>query len=101
MPDPSTLGFAQQIADRLIANGARVNIDFLSPERSRQVLKDAPNFERLPDLAEVRIVTIEGCEPIPCGGTHVADIKEIGKLIIDRAEPLPNSAFRVHFSVGS
>jgi alanyl-tRNA synthetase len=100
-PASSTLALAQEMADRMIEAGALVKIDFLSPERSKQVLKDAPNFERLPELVEVRIVTIEGCEPIPCGGTHVSDIREIGKLSITRAEPLPHSTFRVHFSVGS
>jgi alanyl-tRNA synthetase len=98
-PDSSAMMVAQDIARKMIAGGAPVKIDFLSPEQGRQVLKDAPNFERLPDLQEIRIVTIEGCDPIPCGGTHVSNINEIGGLSILRAEQMPDSAFRVHFSV--
>lgn len=99
-PDSSTINLVQHLADKMIAAGAQVKIEFLTPEQSKQVLKDAPNFERLPDLEQVRIVTIEGCDPIPCGGTHVSNIKEIGTLLIFKAEQLPNQTFRVQFSVG-
>jgi alanyl-tRNA synthetase len=98
-PDPSALTHAQDIARKMISAGAPVKIHYLSPEQGRQVLKNAPNFERLPDLQEIRIVTIEGCDPIPCGGTHVSNIKEIGGLSILSAEQMPDLAFRVHFSV--
>ena len=84
----------------MIAAGSQVNIDFLTPEQSKEVLKNAPNFERLPDLQEVRTVTIEGCDPIPCGGTHVSNIKEIVRLSILKAEEMPDQTFRMHFSVG-
>jgi len=100
-PDSSIMDSAREMAEKMIKAGAHVKIDFLSPERSKQVLKDAPNFERLPDLKEVRTVTIEGCDPIPCGGTHVSDITEISKLSIVRTEALPEAMFRVHFSVDS
>jgi alanyl-tRNA synthetase len=98
-PDSSALMQAQDIARKMIATGAPVKIDFLSPEQSQRVLKNAPNFERLPDLQEIRIVTIEGCDPIPCGGTHVSNIKEIGGLSILSAEQMPDLAFRLQFSV--
>ncbi len=98
-PDSSTLALAEQMADKMIGQGASVKVDFLSRERSKEFLKNAPNFERLPDLDEIRMVTIEGCDPIPCGGTHVLDIREIGQFSIVRAEPLPDATFRVHFSV--
>jgi Ser-tRNA(Ala) deacylase AlaX len=84
----------------MINEGGQVRIEFLKPGEGKGVLKNAPNFERLPDLDEVRIVTVEGCEPIPCGGTHVANIKEIGKLSGLRAEEMPEGTFRLHFSVG-
>jgi Ser-tRNA(Ala) deacylase AlaX len=51
------------------------------------------------ELDEIRTVTISGCAPIPCGGTHVADIAQIGRISIIRAEPMPNLTFRLHFSV--
>jgi alanyl-tRNA synthetase len=95
------LELAERLAEELIKAGARVKIEFLSPEQSKLVLKNAPNFERLPHLDEIRIVTIEGCDPIPCGGTHVSNVQDIGKLSILKAEQLPDSTFRVHFSVES
>jgi alanyl-tRNA synthetase len=98
-PDALTIDRAQELADKMIAAGAPVNIDFLTPEQSKQVLKSAPNFERLPDLQEIRTVTIEGCDSIPCGGTHVSNIKEIGRMSILKAEQMPDQTFRMHFSV--
>jgi len=89
------------LGEEMINAGAHVKIDFLSPEQSKLVLKNAPNFERVPRLDEIRVVTIEGCDPIPCGGTHVSNIREIGKLSILRAEQMPDLTFRVHFSVES
>jgi alanyl-tRNA synthetase len=98
-PDSSSLMLAQDLAQKMIAAGAQVKTEFLSPEQSKQILKNAPNFERLPDLQEIRIVTIEGCDPIPCGGTHVSNIREIGKLSVLRAEQIPEERFRLHFSL--
>jgi alanyl-tRNA synthetase len=100
-PDSSSLNLAQEMAEKMIAAGAKVNITYLSPEQGKLILRNAPNFERLPDLEEIRIVTIEGCDPIPCGGTHVANVKEIGKLSIVGVERVQDSAFRVLFSVVS
>ncbi len=100
-PDSSTLHRAQALADKLITADAPVKIDFLDPDQAKQLLQDAPNFERLPDLQEIRTVTIEGCDPIPCGGTHLANIQEIGRMSILRAEQMPDSTFRVHFDVGN
>lgn len=99
LPDEQTLQRAEDNANRMIAAGGMVKIDFLTPTQGKAFLQNAPNFERLPDLDEIRTVTIAGCAPIPCGGTHVADISEIGKLSIIRAEPMPSLAFRLHFSV--
>ena len=98
-PSSSSLEIAQRLAEEIIKNGAQVRIDFLSPEQSRMVLKNAPNFDRLPQLDEIRVVTIEGCDPIPCGGTHVSNVREIEKLLILKAEQLADSSFRVYFSV--
>jgi alanyl-tRNA synthetase len=98
-PDPLTIKNAQNLADRMIAAGSPVKIEFLTPEQSRELLKNAPNYERLPDLQEIRTVTIQGCQPIPCGGTHLSNISEIGRLSILHAEELPDHAFRIPFSI--
>ena len=98
-PDTQTLRKAEELANQMIAAGGQVRIEFLNPEEARTLLQNAPNYERLPDLAEVRTVTIEGCQPIPCGGTHVSDLAEIGRVSILRGEQMPTESFRLHFSV--
>jgi alanyl-tRNA synthetase len=100
-PDTQTLRKAEDLANQMVNAGGQVKIKFLSPEEAKTLLQNAPNYERLPDLSEVRTVTIEGCQPIPCGGTHVSDLAEIGKVSIVRAEQISNESFRLHFSVGS
>lgn len=98
-PNPDALSQVQQLANQMISTGSEVKIEYLTGDESRNLLLNAPNFERLPDLDEVRTVTIKGCDPIPCGGTHVADIKEILKLTVARAEEMPDQNFRLHFQV--
>lgn len=94
-----TLRRVETTANRMVSHGGEVRIDYLTAEQGRALLQAAPNFERLPELDEIRTVTIEGCAPIPCGGTHVADIAQIGRISIIRAEPMPNLTFRLYFSV--
>jgi len=98
-PNEDTLRRVETTANRMVSHGGEVKIDYLTAEQGRALLQAAPNFERLPELDEIRTVTIEGCAPIPCGGTHVADIAQIGRISIIRAEPMPNLTFRLYFSV--
>ncbi len=100
-PDQRTLHEVGDLANAMISAGAKVKIAFLEPDAAKAILQNAPNIERLPDLQEIRTVTISNCEPIPCGGTHVADINEIGKISVLKAEEMPYRTFRLHFSVQS
>jgi alanyl-tRNA synthetase len=99
-PAPDTLRQVDDLANSMITQEAQVRIEFLTREQSKSVLENAPNFERLPDLEEIRTVTIEGCHPIPCGGTHVRNIKQIGKVSALKAEERDDGTFRLHFTVG-
>jgi len=98
-PPPEAVREVNDLAHRMITQGAKVRIEFLTGEQGKTLLANAPNFERLPDLDEIRTVTIEGCAPIPCGGTHVGDVREIGRLSGLRVEDMPEGAFRLYFSV--
>jgi len=99
VPSNESLRQTGALANRMIAHGATVSITFLSAEEAKESLQNAPNYERLPELSQVRTVTIEGCQPIPCGGTHVSNLRDIGALSVQRAEPVTNDSFRLHFSV--
>jgi alanyl-tRNA synthetase len=98
-PSSQRLEDIEHLANELIRAGGAVEIKFLTAEEAKSSLRGAPNFERLPELDEVRIVRIAGCDPIPCGGTHVADISEIRKMNVPRAEQVDPTAYRLHFAV--
>ena len=70
-------------ANLLIEKGAPVKIYFMDRE---QALKD-PDMVKLagklpPEVRKLRIVEIEGIEKQACGGPHLADISEIGRIEI-------------------
>jgi Ser-tRNA(Ala) deacylase AlaX len=91
-------------AVRLEVEGIRkhlpVRIEFVSHQEMLKIAGDAPNIARLPRSNLMRIVTIEGCKPIPCGGTHVKNTGEIGSFEFGKVEPVDdNKAFRVYYNV--
>lgn len=98
-PSQETLKDIESLANQKISSGGRVSIEFMSKEDAGPLLSQAPNFERLPDLEEIRLVILTGCAPIPCGGTHVSDLKELDHLSLRSVEELPDEAFRVYFHV--
>jgi alanyl-tRNA synthetase len=88
----------EALENQIIARGGKVNIETIPHEELLRRAPNAPNIYRLPRLKDYRIVTIEGCNPIPCAGTHLRDIKEIGCFSIKRLERLASS-FRVYYEV--
>lgn len=101
LPSEEALRSTEGLANQMIAKGATVHIRFLSSEEAKELLKNAPNYGRLPDLSEVRTVTIDGCQPIPCGGTHVRNIADIGRVSVAKAERVTSDSYRLHFSVSA
>ena len=101
VPSEEALRETEALANRMITNAATVSIKFLTSEEAKELLQNASNYERLPDLLEVRTVTIDGCQPIPCGGTHVSNLAEIGRVSVVNAEPLSDNSYRLHFSVSA
>ena len=98
-PPAESLRNVELLANQMISDGASIKISFLSSEEAR-LFRNAPNYERLPDLPQLRIVTISGCEPIPCGGTHVSDILQIGKVSLQKADQISEHGYRLYFTVG-
>jgi len=98
LPEPELLKNVEHLARQMISSGAEITIRFLDPNEANQ-FKRAPNFERLPHLSQLRIVTITGCDPIPCGGTHISNISQIGELSLHHALQVDEHAYRVYFTV--
>jgi len=98
LPSSELLQKIEGRAKQMISNGAQITISFLNSKEA-SVLKNAPNFERLPNLSELRIVTIAGCEPIPCGGTHVSNISQIGELSLHKTHKVDDYGYRIYFAI--
>ena len=97
-PSNLDLNRLQEIGNGFIQQGLNVEIKTMDRLDAERLIADAPNLARLPKSEKLRIVTIQGQLPIPCGGTHVRSLKEIGSLEVRRTEPA-EAGFRLHFEV--
>lgn len=98
-PSEDGMRQAEELANDMISRRGSVALEEISYEELLLRAPDAPNIYRLPRLGSVRTVTIEGCSPIPCGGTHVKDITEIGRLSIKEVVQ-GETSFNVYYDVG-
>lgn len=97
-PTTEQLLRAESYANQYIVDGLAVSTALVD-KVSVQALLDAPNTERLPASDLYRVVRIHDFETIPCGGTHVRNTNEIGRVRVKRAEKL-DRGFRLFFDVG-
>jgi len=97
-PTGLNLAQVQELGNGFIQRGVNVEIMTLDRSTAEKLIANAPNLSRLPKTEKLRIVTIEGQLPIPCGGTHVRNLSEIGALEVHRTEPA-QTGFRLHFEV--
>jgi len=97
---PSNLNLERlrDLANNFIQKGLNVEVRTLGRADAERLIADAPNIARLPKGDKLRIVTIDGQLPIPCGGTHVRNLKEVGGIEVRRTEPA-EAGFRLHFEV--
>jgi len=83
----------------MISEGRTVRIEEVSIEEVKKRFEKEPRMlQGLPRLEKVRLVTIEGCRPIACGGTHLRNVHEAKGVRIDRMETVAGG-FRVYFDV--
>ncbi len=99
LPSSEQLRDAENLANEMIGHGARVSWEYVSQDRITELAAKAPNLLRLPKLSRYRLVSINGCEPIPCGGTHLLDVQEIGHLKVLEAKKSVQG-FNLYFEVG-
>lgn len=97
---PSSLDLKRltELANGFIQQGLNVDVRTLDRAAAERVIAGAPNISRLPRGDKLRIVTVEGQLPIPCGGTHVRNLREVEGLEARRTEPA-EAGFRLHFDV--
>jgi len=97
-PATEQLQSAKTMENELIGKGANVTSQMMTREEALLSSPGAPNLDRLPENKHLRVVTIEGFHGIPCGGTHLKNIKEIGQFKLKSPEVI-NGGFRVNFDV--
>lgn len=87
-------------ANQIIQKDHPVKTYFLSREEAMKI----PNIVKLaaatpPDVAELRIVEIEGVDIQADGGPHVKNLKEIGKITALKTENKGKNNRRLYFTV--
>jgi alanyl-tRNA synthetase len=98
LPTIEQLQAAETLENEMITKGAKVISQLMRREEALTITPEAPNLARLPEDLYLRVVTIEGCRGIPCGGTHIKDIREICKFHLTRFEDL-GEKFRVYSDI--
>jgi len=97
-PSMEQLRLAEKMENELIPIGGKVASQLVTREEALLMAPGAPNLARLPANTNLRVVTIEGCEGIPCGGTHIKDIREIGQFQLGSLSAL-DDRFRISFDI--
>jgi misacylated tRNA(Ala) deacylase len=87
-------------ANQTIAKGAPVKMSFMKREDAMKIPDLVKLAEKMPpDVPEWRIVEIVGVDIQPCGGTHVKDIREIGKIQVVKAENKGATKRRMYYGL--
>lgn len=87
-------------ANKLIENGAKVSITFMKRENALLDSNMIKLANKLPPLVkELRVVEIEGIEYQACGGPHVSNINEIGKIEIVKIKNKGKGNRRLYYEV--
>ncbi len=88
----------EALANKIIDERRKVKISFIDKKELLNLASEAPNIHRLPEADKYRLVQIEGCKPIPCTGTHVKKLDEIGKVKIKETRKT-GSSYKLYFDV--
>jgi len=72
----------ERVANEIIAKGSRNEIRFMPVSEMHTVCKHVP--ENIPTNKPARVVLYDKDFGIPCGGTHVKDVHDIGHITISK-----------------
>lgn len=87
-------------ANEIIAKGIPVEKKFMSSEEANQIPGfAAPSPHLKQSFDTLRVVDIKDVDSQPCGGTHLDNLKEIGKIEFVKAENKGKSNRRVYYSL--
>lgn len=96
-------GAIQQFGDeanKVISQGAIVKTCFLPREEALKIPGMVRLAERMPpNVPELRVVEIVGVDVQACGGTHLKDIREIGRIKVLKAENKGKTNRRMYYTV--
>jgi len=96
--DRGKLKHYEEEANKEIARALPVTIEFLEREEAFKIPGLVKLRKLLPEsLKVIRIVSIEGLDRQACGGTHVRNLSEIGRIEIVDAENKGKSNRRIYF----
>lgn len=91
--------FAQE-ANELVRKGAHVKTYFLPREEAMKIEGVVRLAGRMPpEVSELRIVEIAGIDIQACAGTHLHDIREIGKIAVTATENKGKTNRRIYFKL--
>jgi alanyl-tRNA synthetase len=96
LPSEGVVAKAEEEANRAISEGRGVTVELVKADEISGLRSFWSSV--LQDQEIVRLVRIDGYDPIPCAGTHVRNLKEVGGLKVTSTEKTPEG-FRVHFDV--
>jgi Ser-tRNA(Ala) deacylase AlaX len=72
----------ERVANEIIAKGSKNEIRFMPVSEMHTVCKHVP--ENIPTNKPARVVLYGETFGIPCGGTHVKDVHDIGRITISK-----------------
>jgi len=87
-------------ANRIIGEGAKVVKSEMPKEEANKIPGFAdPSPHLIKDFEILRVVSIGDMDSQPCGGTHLDDISEIGKIVFLKAENKGRNNRRIYYTI--
>jgi Ser-tRNA(Ala) deacylase AlaX len=74
----------ERVANEIIAKGSHNEIRFMPVSEMHTVCKHVP--DNIPTNKPARVVLYDKTFGIPCGGTHVKDVHDIGRITISKVK---------------